>query len=162
MCWARQNAAVPVVIEQLTQFEKHAAAYVAAVELLPDTIDSDTLVRDGVAAVSAYATAQTEAAYLNKVSWWVAGTRNLPGFAGRDVEPVLRILRPADAVQLAKLDAAKQHTNMCREDTAVKISACTTRRRPESASEIIPIRPKSIWHSTPGSPSTTGTVPPRP
>ena len=36
------------------------------------------------------------------------------------------------------------HTNMCREYTAVKISACTTRRRPESVSKIIPIRAKSI------------------
>ncbi|WP_415624453.1 hypothetical protein [Mycobacterium xenopi] len=51
------------------------------------------------------------------------------------------------------------HTNMCLEYTAVKISACTTRLRPDSASKILPIRPKSIWHSTPGSPSTTGTVP---
>ena len=50
------------------------------------------------------------------------------------------------------------HTNMCREYTAVKINACTTRRRPVSGSGIKPILAKSIWHSTPGSPSATGTV----
>jgi hypothetical protein len=54
------------------------------------------------------------------------------------------------------------HTNMGREYTAVKINACTTRRRPQPESNSMPIRAKSIWHSTPGSPSTTGTVPPRP
>jgi hypothetical protein len=53
------------------------------------------------------------------------------------------------------------HTNMCREYTAVKINACTTRRRPVTLSNSMPIRAKSIWRSTPGSPSTTGTVPAR-
>ena len=50
---------------------------------------------------------------------------------------------------------------MCREYTAVKINACTSRRRPVSGSGIKPIRAKSIWHSTPGSPSATRTVVPR-
>jgi hypothetical protein len=40
----------------------------------------------------------------------------------------------------------------------VKINACTTRRRPAAGSLISPIRPKSSWHSTPGSPSATRTV----
>jgi hypothetical protein len=53
------------------------------------------------------------------------------------------------------------HANMCRENTAVKINACTTRDRPVTESVSMPIRAKSIWHSTPGSPSATGTVPPR-
>ena len=48
------------------------------------------------------------------------------------------------------------HTNMCREYTAVKINACTTRRRPLTESVSMPIRAKSIWHSTPGSPSSDG------
>jgi hypothetical protein len=39
------------------------------------------------------------------VSSWVAGTRELPGFDG-EVEVALRVLRPADAAQLAKLDAS--------------------------------------------------------
>ncbi|WP_261876615.1 hypothetical protein [Mycobacterium marinum] len=56
------------------------------------------------------------------------------------------------------------HTNMCREYTAVEIRAYTTRLRPDPGSKILPIFPKSIWRSSPGSPSTTGTVPalPRP
>ncbi|CAG7607824.1 hypothetical protein SIM91_10640 [Rhodococcus opacus] len=104
----KATAAVPVVIEQLTpEFDKHAAAYVAAVASLPDIVDSDSLVQAGPLAVQAYMTAQTEAAYLDKVSSWVAGTRDLPGFAGLDVEVALRTLRPADALQLAKLDAAQ-------------------------------------------------------
>ena len=47
---------------------------------------------------------------------------------------------------------------MCRDTTAVKISACTFRRRPVSGSGSRPIWAKSIWHSTPGSPSATRTV----
>jgi hypothetical protein len=35
------------------------------------------------------------------------------------------------------------HTNMCRENTAVKISAWTTRRRPAAESASSPIRAKS-------------------
>ncbi|MET4609458.1 hypothetical protein ABIC28_000428 [Rhodococcus sp. PvR044] len=109
----KATEAVPVVIEQLTpEFEKRAAAYIAAVGELPDKVDSDSLVKAGPAAVTAYATAQTEAAWLNQVSSWVAGTRNLPGFAGLDVEVALRILRPADALQLAKLDAAQYKNNV--------------------------------------------------
>ncbi len=49
-------------------------------------------------------------------------------------------------------------TNMCREYTAVKISACTFRRRPVTGSVSMPIYPKSSWHSPPGSPSATRTV----
>lgn len=101
------SVAVPGIIEQLTpEFEEHAAAYVAAVDVLPDTIDSESLVKAGAVAVAAYATAQDEAAWLNNVSSWVAGTRNLPGFVGLDVDVPLRILRPSNAIQLAKLDAA--------------------------------------------------------
>lgn len=47
---------------------------------------------------------------------------------------------------------------MCREYTAVKIRACTFRPRPVSGSVMVPINAKSIWHSTPGSPSATRTV----
>jgi hypothetical protein len=54
------------------------------------------------------------------------------------------------------------HTNMCREYTAVKINAWVTRRRPVAGSQTRPILPKSIWHSTPGSPSATRTVVPPP
>ncbi len=53
------------------------------------------------------------------------------------------------------------HTKQCLENTAVKISACTTRRRADSASAIKPILPKSTCNSTPGSPSATRTVVPR-
>lgn len=62
--------------------------------------------------MQAYMTAQTEAAWLNQVSSWVAGTRGLPGFAGLDVAVALRILRPADVLQLAKLDAAQCKYNV--------------------------------------------------
>lgn len=105
------SAAVPGVIEQLTpEFDKHAAAYVAAVDLLPETIDSDSLLKAGATAVQAYAAAQAEAEYLNRVSSWVAGTRDLPGHGG-EVEVVLRVLRPASPKQLAALDAAHHRTN---------------------------------------------------
>ena len=50
------------------------------------------------------------------------------------------------------------HTNMCRLRTAVKISTCTARFFPVTGSRSSPSRAKSIWHSTPGSPSATRTV----
>jgi len=50
------------------------------------------------------------------------------------------------------------HTNMCGEHTAVKISACALRRRPASGSNTMPMKPKSSWHSAPGSPSAIRTV----
>lgn len=107
------SAAVPVVIAELTPaFNEHVEAYVAAVGSLPETIDSESLVKAGAVAVTAYAAAQTEAAWLNSVSSWIAGTSGLPGFAGSDPDPALRILRPADTSQLAKLDTAKNQTNV--------------------------------------------------
>jgi hypothetical protein len=62
------------------------------------------------------------------------------------------------AITAASVWVYVSQTNMCREYTAVKISAWTFRSRPVSGSVIVPIRAKSIWHSTPGSPSFTGTV----
>lgn len=38
------SVAVPGVIEKLNEFEEHAAAYVAAIDALPDTVDSASLV----------------------------------------------------------------------------------------------------------------------
>src|SRR5262249_43366567 len=51
-----------------------------------------------------------------------------------------------------------KHTKQCRVNTAAKINAQHTRRRPLPGSGTRPIRPKSIWHSEPGSPSATRTV----
>lgn len=108
----KASAAVPGVIEQLTpDFDTHAAAYVSAVGNLPEKIDDHSLLQAGPTVVQAYHTAKAEAVYLGKVSSWVAGTRDLPGFAGSDVDVALRILRPADAMQLAKLDAVL-HANV--------------------------------------------------
>ncbi|WP_342660397.1 hypothetical protein Rruber_00230 [Rhodococcus ruber] len=108
----KATAAVPVVIDQLTpEFDKHAEAYCTAVAALPDIVDSDSLLQAGAGAVAAYENARAEAAWLNQISSWVAGTRDLPGFTGLDVDVPLRILRPVDAVQLAKLDAAL-HSNV--------------------------------------------------
>lgn len=101
------GAAVPDVISQLTpEFDKHAAAYVDAVAKLPENITAETLVSAGADAVQAYAVAQTEAAYLNRIDLWVAETRNLPGHAS-DPDKALRILRPDSALQLIKLDEAR-------------------------------------------------------
>ncbi len=55
-----------------------------------------------------------------------------------------------NAANLTPHDAATRawekvnHTNMCREHTAVKINAWATRRRPEPESYTRPIRAKSI------------------
>jgi hypothetical protein len=110
--------AVPSVIAQLTPaFDQHAAAYVEAVGQLPDELTAETLVSAGPDALHAYAAAQTESAHLRRVSAWVGETGSLPGGA-RKAEPVIRILRPANAWELAKLDEAHQ-LNASRELAAI-------------------------------------------
>ncbi len=64
------------------------------------------------------------------------------------------------AITVAVVCVKLSHTKVCLEYTAVKINAWHTRRRPVSGSGIKPIFPKSIWTSTPGSPSATRTVVP--
>ena len=62
------------------------------------------------------------------------------------------------AITAASVCENVNHTNMCREYTAVRISAWTLRRRPDSASSRYPMNPKSTCNSTPGTPSATRTV----
>lgn len=100
------NGAVADAIKQLTpEFIKHVEAYVDAVEQLPDVINSDALLSAGPDAVKAYEAARQEAGYLDRISGWVANTRELSMHSG-DPDPVLRILRPSSVNQLFKLDAA--------------------------------------------------------
>ena len=54
------------------------------------------------------------------------------------------------------------HTKQCRLTQAVKIRAWAARVRSVTGSWSEPMRPKSIWHSSPGRPSATRTVGPRP
>jgi uncharacterized protein YidB (DUF937 family) len=108
---AEAAAAIPEIIEKLTpEFDKHAAAYVDAVAKLPEDLAAETLVAAGADAVVAYADAQREAGHLNLVSSWVASTRNLPGHSDNP-DPVLSILRPHTAEQLAELDKAHRNTH---------------------------------------------------
>lgn len=106
---AQARAAVPEAIKQLSvPFEKAAVAYRDAVSVLPGEIDSDTLLTAGPDVVSAYRAAVDAAVYLSSVSSWVASTANLSGFLAREVEAILRVLRPQNALQLAKLEEAKR------------------------------------------------------
>jgi hypothetical protein len=103
------RAAIPAVIEQLTPaFDKAAAEYTEAVSTLPDEITADRLVTGGPSVVSAYQAAQNAASYLNSVSLWVASTAAITGVLARDMEVVLRILRPENGIQLSKLEDAHQ------------------------------------------------------
>jgi hypothetical protein len=95
--------AVPEIIEQLTpDFDKHTAAYVAAIAQLPEEISPETLLEAGPDAVTAYGVAKSEAVHLDKVSSWVASTAALAGIT----ETTIRILRPSSALDLIKLDTA--------------------------------------------------------
>ena len=76
----------------------------------------------------------------------------------RNTPPKNRHAASQPATIASNVVANVSHTNICREYTAVKINACTTRRRPACESKINPIRAESTWHSSPGSPSATGTV----
>ena len=103
------RAAVPEVVKQLTpKFDEAAAEYTEAVLVLPDEITSDSLVTAGPAVVSAYQTAQNAVGYLGQISSWVASTANLGLGLGTDMEVVIRILRPENGLQLAKLEEAHQ------------------------------------------------------
>lgn len=99
----------PDAVAQLTpEFSKHAEAYAAAVAKLPENITSDTLIASGADAVAAYGEAQHEANYLERVSGWVAESGYLFGVLPREIEVVLRVLRPESGIELAKLDEAHQ------------------------------------------------------
>jgi imidazole glycerol phosphate synthase subunit HisF len=99
---------VPSVIEQLTpDFDKHVEAYTAAVVKLPDDITAETLVAAGADAVSAYSDALQEVQYLNRIDNWVVQTGYVAGIIPKNMEVVIRILRPTSISQLAKLDAAR-------------------------------------------------------
>lgn len=96
--------AIPEVISQLaTEFDQHAADYIAAVSKLPDDLTAESLVAAGPEAVVTYGQAQQEAAYLDKISSWVASTGSL---TGGEMDVTLRILRPGSLEELSKLDEA--------------------------------------------------------
>lgn len=99
------RTAVPDAIDQLTPaFEAHAEAYLSAAAKLPDDLSSEGLVKAGAEVLGAYEDLQRAARHLGRYDSWLASTAALAG-ARSDV--VLRILRPGSAVELAKLDAAK-------------------------------------------------------
>lgn len=101
--------AIPDVIEQLTpRFEQQAQAYAEAVSQLPDQITSETLIGGGATVVTAYGNAQSAASYLNQVSSWVRSTGSLTGYLPKTSEKTIRILRPENGLQLAKLEEAEQ------------------------------------------------------
>lgn len=102
---ARQFA--PEARDQLAvEFDKHARAYVDAVQKLPEELTSESLVSAGPDAVSAYSAAQAEVEHLRQVSRWVSDVRGIPGLsAGADTR-VLNVLRPSDIDQLHRLDTA--------------------------------------------------------
>jgi hypothetical protein len=102
------RAAVPDAIKQLTpRFDAAAEQYAEAVAKLPDEITEGALVRGGTAVVEAFGLAEGAAAYLDAVSGWVISTADIAGIRDRDVEQVLRVLRPETHVQLVKLDEAR-------------------------------------------------------
>lgn len=103
------SGAVDGVIEQLTPgFDEAATAYVAAVDLLPEDLSSENLVKAGATAVAAYGQAQEAATKLTTVHGWASSLRELPGHHA-DVELAgLYIIRPADMMQLSELDKAKR------------------------------------------------------
>jgi hypothetical protein len=99
--------AIPDVIEQLTpEFDRQAVAYAEAIRSLPEKITSDTLITAGAPVVSAWRAAQDAASYLDRISGWVASTGPITGVLAKQMESVIRILRPETAVQLGRLDTA--------------------------------------------------------
>lgn len=99
--------AIPDAVDQLTPgFIEHADAYADAVRRLPEELTSDSLVSAGAGAVEALGIAQQEAAHLRTIDGWIANTAFLSGTAPTEV--VLRLVRPDSALELVKLDAARE------------------------------------------------------
>ncbi|RIR96185.1 hypothetical protein [Mycobacteroides abscessus] len=97
----------PEARDQLAvEFDKHARAYVDAVQKLPEELTSESLVSAGPDAVSAYSEAQAEVEHLRQVSGWVSDIRRIPGLGAGEDTRVLNVLRPSDIGQLNLLDAS--------------------------------------------------------
>ena len=98
------GAAVPEVIEKVRPaFERAVSEYAEAVEALPEKISSSALVDAGPEALGAYQTALGAVAVINRVDAWLAGLAQLPAYAGRDNEPALRVLKPANRAEFQTL-----------------------------------------------------------
>lgn len=111
------RGAVPALIEKLTPLlKKHAEAYAEAVAQLPEDITAEGILAAGPGATAAYQTAKSVLPALAQLDSWVAQTSYVAGYTGK-VDPVLRLLRPANAVELGILDAAYHKTNV---DKALK------------------------------------------
>ena len=101
---AEAAEAVPDIISKLTpEFDRHAAAYVAAVVQLPEDLTADALVAAGPDAVIAFGVAQAEVAYLRKIAAWVASTGQLPDHRGDPDAELRGIVKPESHSQLAVL-----------------------------------------------------------
>lgn len=97
----------PEARDQLAvEFDKHARAYVDAVQKLPEELTSESLVSAGPDAVSAYSVAQAEVEHLRQARSWVSDIRRIPGLGVGENDYVLNVLRPSDIEQLNRLDEA--------------------------------------------------------
>lgn len=100
--------AVPGVIEQLTpEFDRAASDFAEAVSGLPDDLSDAAIVQAGPAVLAEYQRAAQAQAVIGGFDHWIASLRSLPGLGVGQVDPVTRVLRPADPDQLARLDSAQ-------------------------------------------------------
>ncbi|GAA1671187.1 hypothetical protein MMUR_47800 [Mycolicibacterium murale] len=100
--------AVPAIIEQLTpEFDREAKAYVEAVNQLPEPVTAEVLVSGGAEAVGLYGEAQQAATHLNRISAWFGEVAMVSGVLEKNMEIVLRVVRPENVAQLVHLDAAR-------------------------------------------------------
>ena len=98
---------VPDLIEQLRPaFAVAAAKYADAISKLPDDITAEALVTAGPDALVALGEAREAVATLATIDQWLVGLTDLPAYAGVPADRILRILAPANYVQLVALTTA--------------------------------------------------------
>ncbi|MCW2546788.1 MAG: hypothetical protein JWN96_1248 [Mycobacterium sp.] len=103
---SKAAAAVPGIITQLApEFDRAASEFADAVQALPDDLSDAAIVQAGPSVLADYKRAAQAQGVIAGFDSWIASLRELPGIAGQ-VDPVTRVLRPANRDQLAKLEHA--------------------------------------------------------
>lgn len=103
----KAGAAAPDIIEQLApEFDRAASEFTEAVRALPDDLSDTAIVQAGPAVLAEYQRAAQAQGVLDRFDHWLASLRELPGSGAGPVDPITRILRPANPDQLSRLENA--------------------------------------------------------
>ncbi len=101
-------AAVPELTEQLRdEFGTAAAEFVAAVEMLPDTLSAAALVDAGAVALGAYERAKAAQAVIDRACGWLVTLDRVPGASTEPFNSYLAVLAPRTRADYRTITKAK-------------------------------------------------------